>query len=251
MGEFEVHNSKANIAHNSNVLSTIKFSGSKFIGNSGTFLINSGSVQFNNVLFLNNTASSEHDSILEVRNLSEIYFQESAYFINNKGKLGGAISSHNSRLFFKKNGMVYFTSNRADSGGAVCLTNKSSLTIVAETEFTKNKAQGYGGAIYVDDSTLIIEGYKLNLTKNDADHRGAISLTKGAIIEIHSKLDIIISHNTAQNYGGGIFVDDAGLWEGTSQHKCFVQRANTSVNYTIQFKRNKEVAGIVTCLVDG
>ena len=244
LDEFEVHNSKANIAYTSNVLSTIKFLGSKFIGNSGTFLINSGSVQFNNVLFLNNTASSEYDSILEVRNLSEIYFQESAYFINNKGKLGGAISSHNSRLFFKKNGMVYFTSNRADSGGAVCLTNKSSLTIVAETEFTKNKAQGYGGAIYVDDSTLIIEGYKLNLTKNDADHGGAISLTKGAIIEIHSKLDIIISYNTAQYYGGGIFVDDAGLWEGTSQHKCFVQRANTSVNYTIQFKRNKaEVAG--------
>ena len=98
--------------------------------------------------------------------------------------------------------------------------------------------------IYVDDSTLIIEGYKLNLTKNDADHGGAISLTKGIIIEIHSKHDIIISHNTAQYYGGGIFIDDAGLWEGTSQHKCFVQRANTSINYTIQFKRNKaEVAG--------
>ena len=107
--EFEVHNSKGNIAYTTNVLSTFKCLGSKFIGNSGTFLINSGSVQFNNVLFLNNTRSPEYDSILEVRNLSEIYFQESAYFINNKGKLGGAISSHNSRLFFKKKS-EWFTS---------------------------------------------------------------------------------------------------------------------------------------------
>lgn len=111
--------------------------------------------------------------------------------------------------------------------------------------FTENKAQGYGGAIYVDDSVLVTEGCKLNLSWNMADSGGAISLTKGALIQIQQKSNVIISENRAQYYGGGIFVDDAGLWEGTSQHfKCFIQRANRSIVYTVQFQHNRaEVAG--------
>ena len=249
--EFEIHNSRGNIAYTCNVLSRIYIVGGQFIDNKGTFVVNSGSVNFENILFFNNIASPKHNSILDVRNSSTISFEGSIYFMKNKGKLGGAISSHNSQLFFgnrgifsKKDGIFFFIGNKADNGGAISLTNKSTLLLVAEIVFTGNKAQTYGGAIYVDDSVLVTEGFKLNLSKNMADNGGAISLTKGALIQIRRKTDIIISHNTAQYYGGGMFVDDAGLWEGTSQHKCFVQRDNTSVIYTIKFQHNKaEVAG--------
>jgi hypothetical protein len=70
-----------------------------------------------------------------------------------------------------------------------------------------------------------------------------ISLTKGSIIKTDDKLTIDIDLNFATNYGGGIYVDDAGLWEKTSYHNCFIQ-PRMSTNCTISFEGNEaELAG--------
>ncbi len=83
----------------------------------------------------------------------------------------------------------------------------------------------------------------IQLFKNSADNGGAISLTKGSIIKTDDKLTIDIDLNFATNYGGGIYVDDAGLWEETSYHNCFIQ-PRVSTNCTISFEGNEaEFAG--------
>lgn len=132
--EFEIRNSRGNIAYTCDALSLIHIVGGQFLGNKGTFIVNSGSISFENILFFNNTSSPKLNSILDVRNSSKIYFGGSISFMNNQGKLGGAISSHNSHLFFGNCGINYyldgtffFIGNKADNGGAISLTNKSTL----------------------------------------------------------------------------------------------------------------------------
>ena len=250
--DIQITSSHNNIAYISNELSVIYFSNVKFSENHGTFLIDSGTVIFKNSTFFNNTAF-QYDSVLLLRNSSKVSFPQVSYFTKNRAHIGGAISVHNSQLCFKIEAYSrktlygklqhYFTGNMANIGGAISLTGKSVLNVtLTGMVFTGNKAQQYGGALYIDDSILSIQG-RINFSRNSAKSGGAISLTKGSVIEMREKTEVSISYNSATHYGGGVYVDDAGLWEATSKHKCFVQSIS-AINYTIQFEYNKaEIAG--------
>ena len=146
--------------------SKLKITGyASFLSNQGSVLLLSGTVKFKHFVLISGNTACEHESIFQVSDSSQLYFEGEAIFVNNNGRQGGAISAYSSDLYF--NGNVSFIGNSADSDG------------------------------------------------------GAISLKEGAVINLEAGTHMIFQANTAERYGGAIYVEDAGFW-ARRRMKCFV-----------------------------
>ena len=93
--------------------------------------------------------------------ISSVQFQSRLKVVGNRAK-SGAISAYSSNFYITHS--ATFINNHAVNGGAVTLIfSKMHVSSRAPVEFTRNRAQGLGGAIYIYQPSAI-QGY-CELTK--------------------------------------------------------------------------------------
>ena len=89
-----------------------------------------------------------------------------------------------------------------DNGGAIYL-NEGYLTL-EDSMFIGNHCRDYGGAIYINSGSLRLYGIRFSTNEAD-DNGGAIYIDDGYINEIR---DCIFYKNKSHNKGGAIYVND-------------------------------------------
>ena len=134
-----------------------------FYNNNGSAIVSSSSnARFHGsiVNFINNTATEKPTtSVLSFVNSSLSFHDSRVTFINNTGdQCGGIMATTKSNVIFN-NSVANFSSNLGTNGGALSLQSMSLLSVIStvriQLTFLRNRAQK-GGAIYVDDSSYIL-----------------------------------------------------------------------------------------------
>jgi predicted outer membrane repeat protein len=213
----------------------------------GALLVYSSTVHINTerITFVRNTAKI--GGAIALKNESMLlaigYYAKKMVFRENKAnQYGGAVYANKSRCYLS--GKVEFQLNMARSGGAITLKDKSEFHFnIAKSRllvFNGNNATQYGGAIFIDHSLLYLSG-TVHLSNNLANYGGAMGFVKGYVI-MNNNTNITISHNYAETYGGGVYVDDDAYysWEET---RCFVScDDSTCFNSVTKFEANQALS---------
>ena len=186
------------------------------------------------MLMANNTAIDIGGSMYLYRtNVS--FLSKHSTIVSNEAKAGGAIFAHESQLTFAS-GSGKLVGNKADDGGAIYA--RESKLIVEENSrmnlssnlvlhngrdlylimsklntkgynlyFNENQANGNGGGIHADNSSIIIEG-EIHFIDNGTENGGAISLER--YTKLLGKSDnndtINLISNTASHQGGALYI---------------------------------------------
>lgn len=182
-------------------------------------------------------------------------------FHGNRASRGGAISSevsgkHTGRAILLKVDNCTFEENTASSGGAIVLESdntgaKASVKaeITNETQFIKNEASYYGGAIYSetkgfyeDDALTVANSY---FTENTATGSGG----GGAI---YAKTSLNLSNvefreNTSQSLGGAIYVNnsESTVFNATFDKAKFISNTTTSSGGAMAISLTKAKEGTI------
>ena len=162
--------------------------------------------------------------------------------------IGNTSFENNNGTFVVTNGVVTFyetinfIKNSAKQYESIFLLTESNRLFLGIATFISNEGK-QGGAISAYNSVLhFYTNAEAKFICNSADFGGAISIKRGAHIELSNDTKLFINNNTATTYGGGFFVEDEGLWiTGTLSINCFVQSDQKS-NRKIILEKNK--AGI-------
>ena len=123
-----------------------------------------GKIYFKDFIQFSENAAHSHESILQISDSSRVSFEGETIFTNNTGRQGGAISvSGLSSLQFI--GSASFIGNSARDGGAISIKEGSDINLIGNTTITfdANKAEFYGGAIYVEDDSFWIHKNKFRI----------------------------------------------------------------------------------------
>ena len=134
----------------------VEFTGNTlFTENQGSVVVTRGMVKFrrNTQIFSNH--ANEYESTFLIKESSTVSFLGNTTFMNNRGRQGGAISAHGSRLTFQ--GRANFFGNIAKTvGGGISLKEGSKVFLdnVTNINYYKNEAKEYGGGIYVEEILL-------------------------------------------------------------------------------------------------
>ena len=143
-----------------------------------------------------------------------------AYFLNNTGRVGGAISTQNSSINLD-GGLVVFQDNSATDGGAI---NCGYSNITASSHcliFQENRARSMGGAILAASSTLHLDSSDKNTSihviRNHASIGGGIyfKFYKGIAGLVTTALRItsnayFIANNASED-GGALYMYHGNL----------------------------------------
>ena len=90
------------------------------------------------------------------------------------------------------------------------------------------------GALALFDSTVGLGGHN-TLSNNSAINGGGIALYGNSVIFLAPRLRLDIINNTADELGGGVFVDQRQ--SATSENLCFIQIL--WIDACVNFKENK------------
>ena len=210
-----------------------------FTENQGSVVIVNAEIILQGTLQVSNNYVHDHESVFLIRDASAVSFQGHIAFVSNRGRQGGALAINSSEIKFQ--GDILFISNRGREGGAL-LAYSSDLKFQGDISFINNSGW-QGGAISAYGSNTEFQG-RVRFIGNIAETvGGGISLKEGSTVFLESITSLSFYTNTANEYGGGIFVDETLLWESGMTLKCFIQTFN--VNNTIIFENNKaEFAGM-------
>ena len=169
-----------------------------------------------NVQLSDLTIINSHNNILSVKLDSEdsiLIITGCTSFLSNQGSvllLSGTIK-------FKH--FILISGNTArEHESTFQVSDSSRVYFEGETVFVNNTGR-QGGAISAYSSYLYFNG-SVSFIGNSADSGGAISLKEGAVINLVDTY-MIFQANTAERYGGAIYVEDAGFWV-RRRIKCFV-----------------------------
>lgn len=94
----------------------------------------------------------------------------------------------------------------SNSGGALYVTGGCSATIANGSQFKSNSAGGHGGAVSVNNGSVLIDTNSV-LSNNSGDHGGAIDITAGSVTIDGAST---ISNNNSSSVGGGVYLPAAG-----------------------------------------
>ena len=163
-------------------------------------------VSFLNSARLTHNSAREGGAVL-IMESSRCVFQSIAVFVKNVAwYAGGSVSANSqSKIIFLYE--LNISESRADwAGGGIALTY-AEMVIEGGAVMEGNEAGSFGGAVFADDSDIILCGNSL-LSKNMGRYGGAIHAKD-------SKLDFSGSHsflhNSAQFGGGWSFVGSASM----------------------------------------
>ena len=156
---------------------------------------------------------------------NQVPFYDSNQSIYNVGKIrlsaGGAIATFNTILSINSS---TFTNNTSDTGqgGALSIQQNSTMTVY-NTKFYGNKANSYGGSIYVRESNVSIDNSIF--LQNQATQGGAMYLTQGSRSVVILRRTIY-KENSAKQAGGAIFMDERT--QMYDNHSLFVHNRATN-----------------------
>ena len=215
-----------------------------FTDNEGTSSIISinqstdGDISFHDFIFSNNIGTAIY------LNHQDLHLYGEAYFKNNMARNGGGmLITNNSNVYFDKNSSVEFSQNLAnDSGGAIFLSNDSSISLGKTSHFMNNIANdggaialynnahinsnhsGYsfvhgdalfsdnransGGAISIKNNSTVTFGSNSTFVNNRANKGGAITLHDNSSITNEEKSIIRFEGNIAQETGGALHLSE-------------------------------------------
>lgn len=189
------------------------------IHNEGTLIIESAA-------FTNNTTSNDGGAIFNTA--SGTVLINGASFTSNKAPLaipgyGGAISN----LGVLTITGATFTSNEGRYGGAI-FTGGSSVVSIATAQFMTNKAQLYGGGIYMNNNASTVTIINASFDKNTASYGAGINRGGGTLTVSHASF----TENAASNAGTG----GGGLYIESTPNPAKVTNATFSGNTTTSTK---------------
>ena len=149
------------------------------------FQIEGGSFNLSNSIFTKNSLTGvEDDSISPCIQLSDasVSIQDSS-FEKNEASFGVAINAQGSNITLKD---CMFRDSVAGMNGTIYLRNQSSLTINS-CRFLSNRADGHGGGIYSNYST--ITAWEMTADGNCAvSGGGSISITSTSNLTVHNSV---------------------------------------------------------------
>ena len=128
------------------------------------------------------------------------------FYGNKATEFGGAL--HISNVVFMGNTMVIFENNEAELNGGALYTDNSCIIVQRNSTvaFITNSAEN-GGALFAYSSTLLVSGYS-NVTfykNNAAQDGGAIYFNKQINTSFNNASTVTLISNTAINRGGAIY----------------------------------------------
>ena len=153
LSDLTIINSHSNILSVNIITSKLTLTGNtSFLTNQGSVSLISGTIEFEDFVLISGNTAHKYESIFQVSDSCNVWFEGETMFIGNTGRQGGAISAYSSNLYFVGN--VSFIGNSADNGGAISLKEGAVINLIVETHiiFEANVADMYGGAIYIEDT---------------------------------------------------------------------------------------------------
>ena len=194
--------------------SNMSLSNTVFIRNQGTIIIQNSDIEFKEQVVFHNNSAKEHESFLLINESSKITINAALNFTGNRAECGGAFLVYNSTVNLNKLYANFTRNSAASNGGAIALKNQSILSGSVETVvFRENMANQYGGAVYVDKSSVCLSG-ELQFLHNMAKSGGAIALKesqKSQLTPKNAKM-IVFKENGAKHYGGAVYVEYSNLY---------------------------------------
>ena len=190
---------------------------------------------------------------------STVYFMSSADCTSNKGVRGGAINAYESEIFFNgaaplfslntalryggglysvtsditinRHTIVVFTNNTAENGGAIYFDGSSILRLEPFSTLTtsNNRASGYGGAIYHEDTVTLYQcEFELNQGRDGwiQVHDGRIQYLPRCFVELKE------SANTSNSFSIISHHDSAGK-DGSFLYGGLLDRCRMSVGFIL------------------
>ncbi len=169
-------------------------------GGAGGGIFSFGDVTLDRTLFRGNSADSGLGSKGgAVHALGDLEITDST-FINNSSYQGGAVYVVGDTVVSGSS----FSGNTADDGGAIYMVYGTEyLFTITDTSFSGNRAEYYGGALYVD-ADLNISGSTFRGNSAGEYDGGAIYADDGEVVVNQSTFVT----NVAGGGGGAIFSDD-------------------------------------------
>ena len=172
-------------------------------GYGGVFYIyNGGSLTLTDVIFSTNSAYYGG----AIYNGGALTIEDDVAFNGNTGTYGGVISNIG-RISIDGDD-ISFSSNTAQSGGAIYQNQSGILNIGDDILFFNNKATGSGGAIWVGSGSLNI-GNNVVFNKNNANSYGG-AIYNETEMNINIGSNTVFSSNKAVR-GGAIYNDSVGI----------------------------------------
>ena len=203
------------IDSNGVLIYNVGFQESYFISKpfTGLHIASSDTITVTSCSFEGNTA--DNGGAIYVTAESNLTLNASTFICNNATRRGGAIYASGSNLTLSDN---MFNGNTAGDGGAMYVTAESNVTI-RDNAFTHNRAEnfnGFGGAMYSEDSTVTFIGSTKNssILSSEGYCRTCDMITtipksipyEEVIMELNEALCAThFTNNTATGYGGAIF----------------------------------------------
>ena len=266
-GELRIIDNVAKLSSTYIVRSDVHFKGRQiFSHNQGTCLITNSNVEFsgNVTTFSHNRAKIRGGAITSLQ--STVSINSSAVFINNSAMFGGAISAYDSVIHISSNRDMWIIKNSAKRTGGGLYLFQSEVVCQGWCKISKNNAGESGGGMHAFGSSIIVgsklwswkqlqskafKNYSLTFSYNQAKTGGGLSLAAYSKIygigENQLIYKIVFTHNSAQMYGGAIFVNDSlnpDLCDSklhkllTSNYECFLQTLYYTPAEGIQFDNN-------------
>jgi predicted outer membrane repeat protein len=180
------------------------------------YVADRSTVVFSNIRFMEvlNNKSINGDGIFYAENKSEIIF-ERVYNIlaqSNEAVNGGFVSLSNGSGKYSSSFQVIENTATGGTGGGFSIINSyaefNTDSAIADSEFRKNVAISSGGAIYMQDSNLIIKALAYNTEfKDNREFAGSYQETDNDINMIRSQATFISAKDKIIKIESGIKTD--------------------------------------------
>ena len=230
MQKINISESYHNILH-FNDIGVINVTDSTFSGNQGAITASKSEVEFRRVSFLRNKVASDHQSVLFIDDSSVVFLRDQVIFSNNSGYRGGAVSVHNSKIFFENVTCSFINNVASISGGALFMQGTSAhfTSGTIQLLFIRNKAKyGSGGGIYLKKSSLyFIKGIKSSSENYRTQNSYALNVN-------FTTTEIVFEANIASDFGGAIHADSSVLFVS---EKIFLESNEARYGGAISFTR--------------
>ena len=162
---------------------------------------------------------------------STVYFKSNTVLNNNQG----TFLTRQSNVTFT--GSLHVLNNSPVEFESTFILHQSKANFLQNTLFQNNSGT-QGGAISAYDSILCFNNTVVAFASNSADNGGAVSLKEGSVLRMYYNSTLYFRGNQAKHYGGGIYVEERGLWSPESLSlSCFAE-TNAQHNSRIKFVKN-------------
>ena len=203
-----------NVAYgNGGVMCIDDFSTITFEGSSSVYFTDNGANGNGGVMCID-------DSTIIIKGNCTVNFTDNVAYGNG----GVMYIDDSSTITFEGSSSVYFTDNVAHShgnGGVMYIDDFSAVAFEGSSSvyFTDNVANGNGGVMYIDNSTIIIKGNcTVNFTDNVANGNGGVMYIFYFSATFEGSSSVYFTDNVAYGNGGVMYIDDSSTitFEGSS-----------------------------------